>query len=75
MLNLRFITLTMPANKSALLRYRIIDACLTNMLRKYPPMGYIIEKIEQQLDTTLSNSMFTSGAAEPGHSEDLFPQP
>ena len=49
----------MPANKSALLRYRIIDACLTNSLRKYPPMEYIIEKIEEQLYTTLSNSMFT----------------
>lgn len=49
----------MPANKSALLRYRIIDACLTNSLRKYPTMEYIIEKIEAQLGTTLSNSMFT----------------
>lgn len=50
---------TMPANKSALLRYRIIDACLTNSLRKYPSMDYIIKKIEEQLDTSLSNSMFT----------------
>lgn len=49
----------MPANKSALLRYRIIDACLTNHLRKYPSMEYIIRKIEEQLGTTLSNSMFT----------------
>ena len=49
----------MPANKSAFLRYRIIDACLTNPLRKYPSMEYIIEKIEEQLYTTLSNSMFT----------------
>lgn len=49
----------MPVNKSALLRYRIIDACLTNSLRKYPTMEYIIEKIEEQLGTTLSNSMFT----------------
>jgi len=49
----------MPANKSALLRYRIIDACLTNRLRKYPAMEFIIEKIQEQLDTTLSNSMFT----------------
>ncbi len=49
----------MPANKSALLRYRIIDACLTNTQRKYPSMEYIIEKIEEQLDGSLSNSMFT----------------
>ena len=49
----------MPVNKSALLRYRIIDSCLTNSLRKYPPMDYIIEKIEAQLETTLSASMFT----------------
>ena len=49
----------MPANKSALLRYRIIDSCLTNTLRKFPTMEFIIEKIEEQLDTSLSNSMFT----------------
>ena len=49
----------MPANKSALLRYRIIDSCLTNGLRKYPTMKFIIKKIEEQLETTLSNSMFT----------------
>lgn len=49
----------MPANKSALLRYRIIDACLTNTMHRYPTMEYIIEKIEQQLDTSLSSSMFT----------------
>lgn len=49
----------MPANKSAFLRYRIIDACLTNPMRKYPSMDFIIKKIETQLDTTLSASMFT----------------
>jgi len=49
----------MPANKSALLRYRIIDSCLTNRLHKFPTMEFIIEKIEKQLDSTLSNSMFT----------------
>jgi predicted DNA-binding transcriptional regulator YafY len=49
----------MPANKSALLRYRIIDACLTNSLRKYPSMIFIIEKIEEQLGSSLSTSMFT----------------
>jgi predicted DNA-binding transcriptional regulator YafY len=48
----------MPVNKSALLRYRIIDACLTNRLRTYPSMKFIIDKIEEQLDITLSDSMF-----------------
>jgi len=48
----------MPVNKSAHLRYRIIDACLTNPLRTYPSMEFIISKIEEQLDTTLSDSMF-----------------
>ncbi len=49
----------MPANKSALLRYRIIDSCLTNSMRKYPTMEFIIDKIEVQLGKSISNSMFT----------------
>ncbi len=49
----------MPANKSALLRYRIIDSCLTNSLRKFPTMDFIIGKIEEQIETSLSGSMFT----------------
>ncbi len=49
----------MPVNKSALLRYRIIDGCLTNRQRRYPDMNYIIEKIEEQLDTSISESMFS----------------
>jgi predicted DNA-binding transcriptional regulator YafY len=49
----------MPVNKSALLRYRIIDGCLTNRQKRYPDMQYIIEKIEEQLDTTISESMFS----------------
>jgi len=53
------INANMPANKSALLRYHIIDGCLTNRLRKYPTMEYIIAKIEKQLGTSLSDSMFT----------------
>ena len=48
----------MPVNKSALLRYRVIDACLTNHLRTYPSIEFIINKIEEQLGTTLSDSMF-----------------
>jgi predicted DNA-binding transcriptional regulator YafY len=49
----------MPANKSAVLRYRIIDACLTNTKRRYPTMDFIIRKIEDQIHTSLSDSMFT----------------
>lgn len=47
----------MPANKSALLRYRIIDSCLTNKLKKYPTLEDIQERIEDKLDTTISESM------------------
>jgi predicted DNA-binding transcriptional regulator YafY len=49
----------MPANKSAVLRYRIIDGCLTNTLKRFPTMDFIIEKIEERNHTSLSNSMFT----------------
>jgi predicted DNA-binding transcriptional regulator YafY len=49
----------MPVNKNALLRYRIIDACLTNPMRKYPTMQQIIEKIETQLDDSISDSLFS----------------
>ncbi len=48
----------MPVNKSALLRYRIIDACLTNTRHRYPTTAYIIKKIEEQLDTGLSTATF-----------------
>ncbi|RYZ24388.1 MAG: WYL domain-containing protein, partial [Sphingobacteriales bacterium] len=47
----------MPANKSALLRYRIIDSCLTNNRRKYPSLDYIRQKIEEQLNSSISESM------------------
>jgi predicted DNA-binding transcriptional regulator YafY len=46
----------MPVNKNALLRYRIIDGCLTHKQRKYPTMAYLIEKIEEQLGTSVSES-------------------
>jgi predicted DNA-binding transcriptional regulator YafY len=49
----------MPANKSAVIRYRIIDSCLTNTNRRFPTMDFIIKKIEDQIDTSLSYSMFT----------------
>jgi predicted DNA-binding transcriptional regulator YafY len=54
----------MPVNKSALLRYRIIDACLTHPQRRYPTMQQIIEKIESQLDNTISESMFSKDISQ-----------
>lgn len=49
----------MPVNKNALLRYRIIDACLTNPQRRYPTMQQIMEKIEAQLEQSISDSLFS----------------
>ena len=48
----------MPLAKSAFLRYRIIDACLTNPMRKFPKMEFIIQKIEDQSGHRISSSMF-----------------
>lgn len=50
-------TFGMPVNKNAMLRYRIIDSCLTNNLRKYPSLQDIIAKIEDQLGSSISISM------------------
>jgi predicted DNA-binding transcriptional regulator YafY len=47
----------MPVNKSAFLRYRIIDGCLTNPLRKYPDLDLILDRIETQLGKGISVSM------------------
>lgn len=49
----------MPVNKNALLRYRIIDGCLTNPQRRYPTMEAIKEKIEEQIDSSISDSLFS----------------
>lgn len=54
----------MPANKNALLRYRIIDSCLTNTRRPYPTLENIRQKIEEQLDDSLSTSMLNKDLAE-----------
>ena len=35
----------MPVNKSAMVRYRIIDGCLRNRMHRYPSIEYIQEKI------------------------------
>ena len=49
----------MPVNKSAWLRYRIIDGCLTNPRHTFPTMEYIIDRIEEQLGKPISQSMLT----------------
>lgn len=48
----------MPLNKSAFLRYRVIDSCLTNPYRRYPDADFIISKIEDQIGAGISRSMF-----------------
>lgn len=35
----------MPVNKSAMVRYRIIDGCLRNSMHRYPTIEYLQEKI------------------------------
>lgn len=53
----------MPKNKSALLRYRIIDGCLTNSMHPYPTLDAIQKKVEQQLDKSISSSMINKDFA------------
>jgi predicted DNA-binding transcriptional regulator YafY len=53
----------MPANKSALLRYRIIDSCLTNPMRRYPTLQQILQKIEDGTENGISESMFNKDIA------------
>ena len=48
----------MPVNKSALLRYRVIDDCLTNTLRKFPSKEFIISQIADKTGKEISPSMF-----------------
>ena len=38
----------MPSNKNAGARYLIIDDCITNPLKKYPTLEYLLEKINDQ---------------------------
>jgi predicted DNA-binding transcriptional regulator YafY len=54
----------MPINKNAVLRYRIIDACLTNPYRKFPDADFIVEKISEQLHASISKSMFDKDIRE-----------
>lgn len=51
----------MPVNKNALIRYRVIDGCLTgkdNGEEEYNTLEYITRKIADQLDFDISASMF-----------------
>ena len=40
----------MPINKNAYRRYKIIDACLRNKMRRYPDMTDLLAAIEEKLD-------------------------
>ena len=53
----------MPKNKSAVLRYRIIDGCLTNSMHPYPTLELIQQKIASQLDKPISISMLNKDLA------------
>lgn len=53
----------MPKNKSAVLRYRIIDGCLTNSMHPYPTLESIQQKIASQLDKPISISMLNKDLA------------
>ncbi|HMO31410.1 MAG TPA: WYL domain-containing protein [Lacibacter sp.] len=39
----------MPSNKHAVIRYRIIDRCLRNPMRRYPSKDYLRRQISEQL--------------------------
>lgn len=39
----------MPANKSAIIRYRVIDQCLRNKMHSYPTKEYLRQKCEEAL--------------------------
>lgn len=46
----------MPQNKEAVIRYNIIDKCLTNPYKKYPSMDILIEECEKELGTDFAVS-------------------
>lgn len=55
-LHLSFQFTTMPANKEAFIRYRIIDAALRNKQRPFPNLSELAEKCEEVLGKTFSES-------------------
>jgi predicted DNA-binding transcriptional regulator YafY len=54
----------MPRNKSAHTRYRIIDECLTNTMRKYPGREDLQNKIVERLGESISLSMIDKDIRE-----------
>jgi predicted DNA-binding transcriptional regulator YafY len=54
----------MPKNKSAVLRYHVIDSCLTNKLKPYPTKEFLKEKIDERLDIDISLHMITKDLDE-----------
>lgn len=54
----------MPANKSAMRRYQVIDDCLRNTMRRYPSLGQLREKVQYALGTSISESMLNKDIAE-----------
>lgn len=46
----------MAANKSAFIRYRTIDECLTNKMHKYPTKSFIHQKCCDAVDQQISLS-------------------
>jgi predicted DNA-binding transcriptional regulator YafY len=54
----------MPANKSAMRRYQVIDDCLRNTMRRYPSLGQLRERVQYALGTSISESMLNKDIAE-----------
>lgn len=54
----------MPANKSAMRRYQVIDDCLRNTMRRYPSLGQLRERVQYTLGTSISESMLNKDIAE-----------
>ena len=50
----------MPANKSALLRYRIIDKCIRNKYKPYPSKEFIRQACEDALFNSVGERVSTS---------------
>jgi len=46
----------MPLNKEAVIRYNIIDNCLTNKYKKYPTIAHLIESCNNILGKSFSKS-------------------
>lgn len=54
----------MPANKSAMRRYQVIDDCLRNSMRRYPNLAALRDKVQYTLGISISDSMLNKDIAE-----------